>query len=345
MDPPDLPRGPQPTSWTEQRSEIREVILRFSQPIASITANDLVLTNLGVHADVDPDLVIALQDQQLTLSPDGLQLTIRFSPGQLSDGVYQLEVLPSATGGDRFTITGNPENRFYVLTADWNADGIVNFEDFLTFGYWFLNQTPPDYVDLESPTGVNVHDISFLTANFGKSVTLPGETEQPPLSEAEQQEYSAAIRTLLNPLDVNGNGEVTAFDALLTINELARNGPEQQIVWSKFDVNRDGRITAVDPLRIINWLARNAASGEAEQVVEQHSDSAPLERQVTPEDTITVETALVTDQVDGTRQTQSTQVIEPQAATLASDEDEQSALDELLADDEFLDQLLTLEHS
>lgn len=74
-----------------------------------------------------------------------------------------------------------------------------------------------------------------------------------------------------NPLDSNGDGEVSAVDALMVINEMTRRFEGQPAVdlvlrqlhidADRFmDTNNDGRITAVDALRIINGISRQHAS-------------------------------------------------------------------------------------
>lgn len=70
--------------------------------------------------------------------------------------------------------------------------------------------------------------------------------------------------------DVNGDGLVTAQDALLVINELSRRHGDGAIselspVWDEptppfFDVNGDNRLTPIDALWVINALSRNPAN-------------------------------------------------------------------------------------
>ncbi|TWU02666.1 dockerin type I domain-containing protein [Stieleria varia] len=70
---------------------------------------------------------------------------------------------------------------------------------------------------------------------------------------------------ILNPTDVNGDGNTTAMDALMVINQLQSGLAEgesapQQVSTSFTDVNRDGRETALDALWIVNELARQRSS-------------------------------------------------------------------------------------
>ena len=83
-----------------------------------------------------------------------------------------------------------------------------------------------------------------------------------------------------NPLDINRDTRISALDALIAINYLARsnaNGntelPRARSADSNlgyFDTNRDGDATAADALRVVNFLARNSVM-EPEQIVEFHS--------------------------------------------------------------------------
>ncbi len=292
-DPDDLPSGEQPSSWSIQRSIVREIVITFDVPITNPTASDLVLTNLGVNAPVDPDTVIGLRDNQLTLSANGQELRISLDADQMSDGVYQLEMSSAITGGDPFTFTGNAVNRFFVLTGDWNGTGGVNIQDFGTFAYWFGNSVPtaPEYVDVNGSSGVNVQDFSGFAANFGVGVVFPGGVAVTPGESGGEGELASSLRTLLTPTDVNGDGSVTARDALNVINQVDRNVTNDVDAavtdgWSKFDVNRDGQITSMDARVVIDRLIDSpepdqavlapVSGGEGEQVVAADAAVEPV---------------------------------------------------------------------
>ena len=73
----------------------------------------------------------------------------------------------------------------------------------------------------------------------------------------------------LNPLDVNGDSTVSAFDALLVINRLNSQRPSSAAAQSPEDtgfqdVNGDGFITAIDALLVINFLNRGAVAATAD---------------------------------------------------------------------------------
>lgn len=185
-DPADLPSGPQPTSWLEQRSALQQLQVNFSRTML-LDENDLVLTNLGINAPADADQVVALTSNHLSLV--GSTLTISFATDELQDGVYQLEVLASATdtagnpidgngdgnGRDLFEFRGDASNLFYRLEADWSGDAGVSVFDFTTFSYWFGLSVPtaPAYADISGDGGISVVDFSGFSNNFGVGVTYP----------------------------------------------------------------------------------------------------------------------------------------------------------------------------
>ena len=77
-------------------------------------------------------------------------------------------------------------------------------------------------------------------------------------------ENSAPYHNESLPLDVNGDGVVTALDALLIINYLNAYGPGEVGHGDPsfgYDVNGDGMVTALDALLIINQLNQPATTG------------------------------------------------------------------------------------
>ncbi|HUE73617.1 MAG TPA: CHRD domain-containing protein [Pirellulaceae bacterium] len=68
-----------------------------------------------------------------------------------------------------------------------------------------------------------------------------------------------------DPRDVNNDGKITAFDALLIINHMNQHGPGTPVVQTAFprapflDVNGNGTITASDALAVVNYLNAKAS--------------------------------------------------------------------------------------
>ncbi|MCG8653872.1 MAG: dockerin type I domain-containing protein [Pirellulales bacterium] len=100
----------------------------------------------------------------------------------------------------------------------------------------------------------------------------------------------------LEPLDTNGDGTVTARDALVTINQISRASGETAGIVSPpilgatgaappyhFDTSGDRRITALDALRVINHLGR-AGEGGGEQVNEASPPPAEVAKLTFEED-------------------------------------------------------------
>jgi hypothetical protein len=186
-DPADLPKGEQPTSWADQRSDISSITVTFSEPIQAAFFSDVDIKHLGIDAPNDPDTFINLDPFDVT--HNGNTLTIRFPGEPLPEGVYQLEVYTTirdfvnlrldgdgdGVGNDNFLYVGNETNRFHRMLADWNGDGGTSVFDFSTFAYWFGIARPssPSYVDLNNDGGVSVFDFSGFSDNFGFGVVYP----------------------------------------------------------------------------------------------------------------------------------------------------------------------------
>ncbi len=235
QDPPDLAIAPQPTSWVQQRSIVREILVRLPNPISRPPLNSISLTSDGPDNQIPRPLVN--REEQISLSSDGKELRITFDP--LNDGRYKLTLGPAITGEPQRFFGTNTDHRMFALKGDWNGSGSVNIQDFATFSYWFGQDTSvaPEYVDLNGSGGVNIQDFAIFAQNFGKSVLQA---------------------------DVNQDGRVTALDALLVINRLHINQLKQKNAQSELqsaffdereDTNRDGHISAIDALMVINNLS------------------------------------------------------------------------------------------
>ncbi|MFT5525378.1 MAG: hypothetical protein ACI9HK_003346, partial [Pirellulaceae bacterium] len=186
-DPENLPgRGPQPTNWQRQRSELFTIQMIFSEEM-EIDPTDLVLTNLGVNAPVDPDVVVPLSVSQIV--KNGNTVTLTFAPADIEEGVYHLVIADTANSvsgnafdgdndgeaGGSFTLAPDSQNDFYELRAEWSGDLGVSVFDFTTFSYWFGNSVPiaPHYVDTSRDGGISVFDFTAFSLNFGEQVVLP----------------------------------------------------------------------------------------------------------------------------------------------------------------------------
>ncbi|TWT55071.1 Calx-beta domain protein [Rubripirellula amarantea] len=247
-------KGTPPTSWANQRSTLRVAEFDLGTPLTAVpTPADLTLTNKGVGG-LETGTFITLQASQITMSTDLTTLTLNFDAGQLTDGVYELVIGSTVTGGEPIVITGTRENKFFVLTGDFNGSGIVDNRDFTTFAYWFLNTTPPEYVDLRTPVGINAQDFVIFLDHFGENMFPEADASSSLALSLDQAEGEALLASLVQPADVNGDGVVNARDALNVINRMSQGNTESDGGFSSFDANRDGKISAADALFVINRL-------------------------------------------------------------------------------------------
>ena len=135
-DPPDLSWGEQPTSWQTQRSEIVEIVVQLGAPVVVLPLEQITLTNLGRTGTEVPDEVL-IDGSNVVFEPGSDVFTLIFDQGQLDDGRYELRLGSDITSGPEFTFSGDRDNRFYVLRADWDGNAIVDLRDVETFAYWF----------------------------------------------------------------------------------------------------------------------------------------------------------------------------------------------------------------
>ncbi|MFT5524059.1 MAG: microcystin-dependent protein [Pirellulaceae bacterium] len=228
LDPDDLPKGPQPTTWAEQRSDILTIDIEFSQPM-NVVAADFRLTNLGINAPDDADVEFTLSDNHVIASANSGLVSLTFQPDELPDGVYQLEVLDTAkdvndnpiTGsvnGVAYLYRGDINNKFYQLKADWSGDEGVSVFDFSTFSYWFGKAVPdaPAYADTSRDNGISVFDFTDFSDHFGDGVTypiIPGFAAVP-LSADESLLVSEPLKSQQLPADIERLND-TALDRLL----------------------------------------------------------------------------------------------------------------------------------
>jgi hypothetical protein len=226
-DPDDLPNsGGQPTSWELQRSGIFNMELQFSESV-TLDVDDLRLTNLGMDAPNDDDVVFDLQPNHFNLVDD--VVTLSFAPGELDDGVYRIEVLQTATdlagnpldGANQgvasdYILEGNTTNKFHQLEADWNGDAGISVFDFTSYSYWFgtsIVEAPfgPQYVDINNDDGISVFDFTGYSEKFGAEVVYAN---------------AFAGRVLLGPAEEN-----LATDVQIAIEQVVEEIPVTALQW------------------------------------------------------------------------------------------------------------------
>jgi hypothetical protein len=224
VDPPPLDERTPPTSWHQQRSDLRNVEIRFNQDI-DFEIEDIELICLGVDSNANPPHYVTLDPA--FVSVNGNTISLEFSAFELPDGVYGLNILPSLSStsgaaldgnedgltGDAFNYVGSQENGFYKLASDYNGDGGISVFDFTTFGYWFGQPVAPGlapaYVDLNKDGGVSVFDFTEFSQKFGDVITFPtafgsGQVVLP-------ADSNSINRNELDGNELDNNDELTQF--------------------------------------------------------------------------------------------------------------------------------------
>jgi hypothetical protein len=186
-DTPDLAKGIQPTNWQQQRSDLRSLIVTFSEPVV-VSIDDITLTNAGINAPVDPDVEFSLTQDHVQIAQTSV--TIQWDHQELNQGAYEMwldagivdgsgqaiDGNNDGTAGDSYLLRGSADNRFYKLHAEFNGDQGVSVFDFTTFSYWFGTSVgpagAPEYTDLNTDGGVSVFDFSTFSSNFGQGITF-----------------------------------------------------------------------------------------------------------------------------------------------------------------------------
>ena len=301
----DLSSGSQPTSWSAQRSSLRQMaILLPANPSSTPVATDVVLMNRTTNA------AITLNDSQLSL--DGTTVTIDLNDGQLPEGVYDLTVRASLTGGGDFILAGDNTNKLFVKQSDFNGDSEVNLVDFSTFRYWFgqsVDSEPPlaansapAYVDLNRDGEINLLDFSDFRSSFGTSINFTttataaggasfGETDHSSdpstdvarTARPETMGFLSLDRSEASSSSVTlGEGEISAGSFLNVSNASFRK--RHQHAASENQVERDDvlpRHQFVGPISSTSTTDR-ARDIESLHVDEMLSDQAILEELLNP---------------------------------------------------------------
>ncbi|TWU46647.1 choice-of-anchor Q domain-containing protein [Rubripirellula reticaptiva] len=124
--------------------------------------------------------------------------------------------------------------------------------------------------------------------NAGLAVDQRG-VARPQGSRADSGAYESSLAGSLDAVvvpvgDVDGNGSVTALDALQVINFLGRNKSSaagesagaEVVASTNLDVNGDGRVTAIDALMILNSIGRSKTATDIGEVADLQQDTEML---------------------------------------------------------------------
>lgn len=140
-----------------------------------------------------------------------------------------------------------------------------DFYEAFGFGAQANQLSPGDLAAVAMGTAKELYAISLQHAEAIEEIASASGVEltTDPVADISQwlqtyfEPFDASNAVIsMSDLDVNGDGGVTALDALIVINHLAEtfNVSEVLSTESKYDVNSDNRITAIDALLVINQL-------------------------------------------------------------------------------------------
>ena len=239
----------------------------------------------------------------------------------------QLDTLTVLGSADSDVITYDQSGGSFVPTLGLKIDGDDGFNTLVVVGGAHIDATPAGLVtllnlqvlDLRSPDESSVKldsDVASALANGMQPIQFLGNTEDrlffadaadwrmgDPIVDGSLflptvihpgsgiqiiAEVPNSFTNVIDPSDINNDGEVSSRDALAVINELARRAYSVPVVGTVFDPsgldpwpgnygdqNRDDRVTALDALRVINELARRALQeGEFYPIANEFDDDA-----------------------------------------------------------------------
>ncbi len=154
------------------------------------------------------------------------------------------------SGGYRavFNVTVADHHTYFIGDDDWG------------FSIWSHNlygQPGPEFFVADRPFHYMIRDNRTDTILFMGRVNDP-QGEDNDIAPVLTVNPAAAASTI--PQDVNGDGDVTALDALVVINHLNRMSAEGTHsvldTNTRMDTNGDGHVSAGDALSVINYLGQ-----------------------------------------------------------------------------------------
>ena len=269
LDSPFLATAGDPLPWVN----INQIIVQFDSVPTNLLASDFSLTgvateNYSFTFEFDTETLQAVLTLPAAIESDKLRLLIGTGLAIDEAAVFEFNVLPgdanqnqSVFGDDldlvrpnQFSFAGSPT---YPIFQDVNANGSIFGDDLdlirpLQFSFLPFGDLPP----LAPPPAAAVSSslASSEAASFASN-------EAAALVTTENLDAASLAPASVDRIwgDTNGDGRLSALDALRVINQLATTDPEGEQTqladntqW--LDVSGDGRVTAIDALQIINRL-------------------------------------------------------------------------------------------
>jgi fibronectin type 3 domain-containing protein len=255
-----------------QRSMVTSLTLAFSQPVTIDPAGVSLVVPDGQPGTV-PTLGLQTTD-------GGLTYTVTFSGngvigGSIADGVYQLNVAPGAiTNPIGLSPATGISLGFVRLFGDISGNGIVNNADLFQLRSAYATSAGdaaylPGF-DYNSNGIINNADLFQIRSRYGETLPLI-----PSNNQAAAPAAFPALQNLVDPADVDANGQVTPLDALAVLNVLQVNsGPftvPADVVFTPtsdyYDVNGDGSVSPLDALLVVNELNATTRAAAAPAAV------------------------------------------------------------------------------
>jgi hypothetical protein len=239
----------QTASWQNRWAPDKKLLVTFDQPVGSVE-----LDAIGLRTGLSYGRLEAYD-------AEGNLLT-RVSTGGLQMGEVERMQVRDVAGriasvqafGHAWTEIGLDHLRYGVASqVTAGPDGVFRFAG-LPDGQYALE--------------LSARRLIYAFPSSGDLVTISGGVGE--IIAAQFERVRSPWNNPIDRFDVSGNSVVEPLDALLVLNDIARNGsrilsnPSQ--VTAFFDANDDGEITPLDALLVLNEIARRArvgAGGEA----------------------------------------------------------------------------------
>ncbi|MEM6472856.1 MAG: dockerin type I domain-containing protein [Planctomycetota bacterium] len=242
-------RDPFRSTSVDRWNDNRKLVVESDQPTGR------VVVDVISQGSFSPGLEAGVYARIDAFDQDG-NLIERVTSDPLAEGAHQVAIEDRTGRISKVVIYGQAGTDILVsgitfghqeMASDGSAGGMI-LED-LPDGRYVVRPTTPNLIyQLPSEFEVDVQ-----AGNLG-AIAIPAIRVNSPRYNADE------------PGDVNGDEDVTPRDALVIINDLARNGSRtftaEESEGTSIDVSNDGMVSPLDALQVINQIARGEGEGE-----------------------------------------------------------------------------------
>ncbi|QDU26881.1 hypothetical protein ETAA8_19650 [Anatilimnocola aggregata] len=227
----------------------RRLKVEFASPVTSVSLRALSAAVSASTGSV----------AQLEAYDAGHNLIGRYTTSALGIGQSEVMTITHGVADIKYVIArGHLETEVLFDNLTWgpSTSTTTNFD-----GSFTLAALPAGTYNLKVIPAPNYNAVTPLDGRT--TVTVPPGGGAPANLYFAYQFGGNPWHNLLDPLNVDGMGKITAFDALIIINHLNRNPGSTALVASEatpgnyLDVDNNNLCTAFDALKIINWLNKN----------------------------------------------------------------------------------------